>query len=262
VFSEIRKSDLVAHIRRQSQILGEYESLLDTARDPKEKERARMEIATVRHSLDNYVRELKEIGGDLPADITPSTIGKRPVTRILFLAASPSDRARLRSDQEMRQVDEKLRLASQRDAFELEVRAAVRPEDLSQALLDAKPSIVHFSGHGSSYGLFLEDHIGKSHPVSPTALGALFQLVANTVSCVVLSACFSEVQAREIVRHIRYVIGMSNEIGDAGSIAFAAGFYQALGAGKSVEDAFRFGVVQMQLKNIPGNQVPELLKKA
>lgn len=47
-------------------------------------------------------------------------------------------------------------------------------------------------------------------------------------------------QAEAIAEHIPYVIGMSAGIKDKAAIEFAVGFYDALGAGKEIDDAFRF----------------------
>jgi hypothetical protein len=110
--------------------------------------------------------------------------------KILFLAADPSDSARLRLLQELRDIREKLRLSRERDSFLLESRESVRPKDISQAIFDVEPHIVHFAGHGTSTGeLCFEDILGKTQPVQPDALASLFELVAEQVSCVVLNAC-------------------------------------------------------------------------
>ena len=69
---------------------------------------------------------------------------------ILFLAADPTDFSRLRLGQELREIQEKLQLAKMRDKFKLEQRMSVRPVDISQAILDEMPKIVHFSGHGTA----------------------------------------------------------------------------------------------------------------
>lgn len=183
------------------------------------------------------------------------------MTTILFLAADPSDAARLRLGEEAREIQEKLQLATMRERFAFEQRWAVRPQDLSQALLDEKPQIVHFSGHGTSAGaICLEDQSGRTHPVERDALEALFELVAGHVQCVVLNACYSETQASAIGKHIPYVIGMSNAISDKAAIAFAVGFYQALGGGRSVDDAYKFGCVQIRLQGIPEHLTPVLIK--
>jgi hypothetical protein len=181
---------------------------------------------------------------------------------ILFLAADPTDAARLRLGEEQREIQEKLQLAKQRDRFNLQQRMSVRPVDISQALLDVQPRIVHFSGHGLSTGeLCFEDQSGKMLPIRPAALAALFEQFSQQVECVILNACFSETQAQAIGKHIQYVVGMSREIGDRAAISFAVGFYQALGAGRSIEDAYKLGCVQIQLYGIEEHLTPVLLKK-
>jgi hypothetical protein len=183
------------------------------------------------------------------------------VISILFLASDPSDASRLRLGEEAREIGEKLRLGKSRDIFDFQQRWSARPDDVSQALLDIRPKIVHFSGHGTSSGeLCLEDKSGKIQPVSPEALAALFELVSNEVECVVLNACYSERQGAAIAQHINLVIGMNKAIGDKAAIAFAIGFYQALGAGRSIEEAYRFGCVQIRLQGIPEHLTPILRK--
>ena len=180
---------------------------------------------------------------------------------ILFLASDPTDAARLRLGEELREIQEKLQLSKQREQFNLHQRMSVRPVDISQALLDIQPRIVHFSGHGLSSGeLCFEDHGGKALPIKPEALGALFGQFSEQVECVLLNACFSEPQARAIGEHIPYVIGMNKQIGDKAAISFAVGFYQALGAGRSIADAYKLGCVQIQLYGIDEYLTPVLLK--
>jgi hypothetical protein len=183
------------------------------------------------------------------------------MTSILFLAADPTDASRLRLGEEIREIQEKLRLSRLSDPFAVHQRMSVRPSDISQALLDVDPQIVHVSGHGTSAGaLCVEDLAGRVHPIQPEALAALFAHFADRVRCVLLNACYSLAQAEAIARHIPFVIGMSQEISDKAGIAFAVGFYQALGAGRSIEDAYDLGCVQIMLQNIPEHLTPVLLK--
>lgn len=176
--------------------------------------------------------------------------------KILFLASEPSDYARLKLGQELREIREKLRLSKQRDKFLIESRESVRPSDISQAIFDIEPQIVHFSGHGTKKGeLCFEDILGKATPVRSDALARLFGLVSDQVNCVILNACYSEVQAKAIAEHIQFVVGMPHTIGDSSAITFAVGFYKALGAGRSFEDAYKFANVEIQL----ANNMPEYL---
>lgn len=183
-------------------------------------------------------------------------------TRILFLAADPTNAARLRLGEEFRDIQEKLQMAKLRDKFELHQRMSVRPTDISQALLDVQPHIVHFSGHGEEEGaLSFENLTGQIHPVEPSALAALFEQFADGVQCVLLNACYSRKQANAIAKHIPYVIGMKRAIGDRAAIAFAIGFYQAIGAGRTIPQAFELGTVQIRLQGIEEHLTPVLVEK-
>jgi hypothetical protein len=179
--------------------------------------------------------------------------------KILFLASDPSDAARLRLGQELREIREKLQLSKNRDRFMLEARESVRPGDITQAIFDVEPQIVHFSGHGLKTGeLCFEDVLGKVQVVKPEALTALFELVADQVDCVVLNACHSETQADAIAEHIPFVIGMNDSVGDKAAIAFATGFYKALGANHSIEKAYKFGKAEIGVEGIPEHLTPVL----
>jgi hypothetical protein len=166
---------------------------------------------------------------------------------ILILAANPNNTTHLRLDREVREIDDGLRRSNLRDRFQLEQRWAVQPRDLQQALLDVDPQIVHFSGHGDGEaGLVFQNVTGQAKRVSSAALSGLFKLFADRVECVVLNACYAEVQAEAIVQHINYVIGMKQAVQDQVAIAFAVGFYTGLGAGLSIAAAFEQGRQSIQ----------------
>jgi hypothetical protein len=177
---------------------------------------------------------------------------------ILVLASSPTNEARLRLDKEIREIDEGLRRSQHREKFTLHAKFAVRPDDLRRALLDFNPQIVHFCGHGSGEnGLILEDDAGLAQLVPTQALANLFKRFATRgLECVVLNACYSEVQANAIAEHIDYVVGMNSTIGDDAAIKFAIGFYDELGAGWSFEDAYNGGCDAIALQGIPEENTP------
>ncbi len=182
--------------------------------------------------------------------------------KILFLSADPSDASRLRLQQECRDIEEKLQLAKHRERFVLRPRLSARVGDITQAMFDVEPQIVHFSGHGTSTGaLCFENVSGQIQPVESSALAAMFKRFATQVNCVVLNACYSEAQAKAIAEYIPFVIGMKQAIGDPAAIAFAIGFYRALGAGRSIEEAYEFGCVEIQLHNIPEHLTPVIYDK-
>ncbi|MGD1872411.1 MAG: CHAT domain-containing protein [Mastigocoleus sp.] len=182
--------------------------------------------------------------------------------KILFLAADPSDASRLRLGQELRDIRERLQIAKERGKYQLEQRESVRVGDITQAIFDIEPQIIHFSGHGTNHGkLCFEDEVGQIQPVEADALAAMFELLLEQVNCVLLNACYSEIQAKAIAQHIPYVIGMNDEIGDKAAIAFAVGFYKALAANRGIEEAYNFGCVEIQLQGIPEHLKPVLYVK-
>jgi hypothetical protein len=184
------------------------------------------------------------------------------IKKILFLAANPKDSEPLRLDQEIREIDNSLMRSKKRDQFILEQRWAVGSRDIQRAILDLSPQIVHFSGHGAGEGgLVLEDKDGQSKPVSTQAIGGLFALFADKIECVLLNACYSEVQAKAIAQHIPYVIGMNQAVGDDAAREFAVGFYDALGAGKDIGFTYKYACNSISMAGIPGHLTPVLLRQ-
>ena len=181
---------------------------------------------------------------------------------ILILSANPKGTDPLRLGEEVREIKEGLKRSKYRDLFQIETAEAVRVGDIQRAMLDYEPNIVHFCGHGGGEeGLVFEDVTGQIKLISAEALAGLFSLFADRLDCVLLNACYSEVQAKEISRHINSVIGMSQAIGDQAAIAFAVGFYDALGADRGVNFAYKLGCNAIQMQGIPEHLTPKLLTK-
>jgi hypothetical protein len=180
---------------------------------------------------------------------------------ILFVGANPRGTRNLRLEEEKREIAERLRLAGY-GRVPINSTGATRPRDIQQAMLDFRPQIVHFSGHGAEQdGLVFEDASGQEKLVKAEPLANLFKLFSTRLECVVLSACYSEFQAEPIARHINYVVGMNRAIGDRAAIEFAFGFYSALGAGESIEFAYELGCIAIQLEGIAEQLTPVLFQK-
>lgn len=197
---------------------------------------------------------------------TPPPAPPRSTVTILFLAANPLSTPPLRLDQEARTVDEALRLASQRDRFQLAQQWAVRTTDLLDALLRHQPPIVHFSGHGSPDGrLLFENDAGEAVAVAAAALDIIFAGVRG-IRCVVLNACWSQRHAKVLTNSVDCVVGMPYAVSDVASINFVAGFYRTLGDGGSVQQAYDLGCGQMAATSgaakVTKKVLPRLLTKA
>ena len=184
---------------------------------------------------------------------------------ILFLAANPKNTSQLGLDDEAREIEIGLQRSRHRDQFEFKQRWAVSPREMQRAIEDLKPHIVHFSGHGvGEDGLALEDENRDVKLVQADALAKLFRLFGAKytnppVRCVLMNACYSEVQANAIAEYIPFVIGMNKAVGDKAAREFAVGFYDALGAGREIPIAFEFGKVSISMAGIPEDLTPQLV---
>ena len=190
----------------------------------------------------------------------------QPIPKIiLFLAANPKNTSQLGLDDEVREIEIGLQRSRHRDQFELKQRWAVSPREMQRSIEDLKPHIVHFSGHGvGEDGLALENEAGDVQLVQAEALAQLFRLFVAPftdppVQCVLMNACYSEVQANAIAEHIPYVIGMNKAVGDKAAREFAVGFYDALGAGREIPIAYEFGKVSISMAGIPEHLTPQLV---
>ncbi len=173
--------------------------------------------------------------------------------KILILEANPQKDLSL--SEEIRSLTRVITDASDRKKFRIKDGRAVRKDQLHKLMLELEakdpqddPIIVHFCGHGAGkQGLVVESEKGEKDLIGTKILADFFELFKSRVDCVVMNACYSEVQAEAINEHIKYVIGMKQAIRDDAAIAFSIGFYRALGYGKSFENAFKFGKSAIQL---------------
>ncbi|MBX9791316.1 MAG: CHAT domain-containing protein [Pirellulales bacterium] len=193
--------------------------------------------------------------------LAPLAAAAKPnsLTRILFLSANPAHLGRLRVDEEVREIEAKIRASDHRDSLQFITKWAARPDDLLQSLNEHKPQIVHFSGHGSPDQIALVDQGGNPKTVTTEALVSLFNTLKDGIRVVVLNACFSRSQAEAVAQHVGCAIGMNRSISDEAAIFFAASFYRAIGFGRSIKDAFDQGRTALLLEGISEHDTPELI---
>jgi SMODS-associated and fused to various effectors sensor domain/CHAT domain len=194
-----------------------------------------------------------------PQRPAPSTRGAPvEVHKLLYLASNPSGKQELALSIEARAIQNELERSTLRDRFEFVTRWASQPEDLLHELRKQKPTLVHFSGHGDTPGVFFQGADRMPQHVANEAIVATFRTVRSPVQVVVLSACYSESLAQDLCAYVQCVIGMSSAIGDQAVTKFATGFYGGLGEGESVQDAFEHGRVAMGLHGASGTERPRL----
>ncbi|MEG3959603.1 L-histidine N(alpha)-methyltransferase [Microcoleus sp. herbarium2] len=166
----------------------------------------------------------------------------------MILSANPKEDLNL--DREIRELRRVIDLADEKQQFEIIDVSAAQPKDLQEQLLKHKPQIVHFCGHGNGEQGLMFDNGQGGQLIDTEAFSNLLKLISNNIEpiqCVLLNACYSEVQARTLINDIDYVIGMKQEIEDKAAIAFSTGFYLALGHELGIDVSYEFGCNAIQL---------------
>jgi NTP pyrophosphatase (non-canonical NTP hydrolase) len=177
--------------------------------------------------------------------------------RVLFASATPVDEQTLRVDREVREVVEAVKRSSGRDSIEIEFCQATQISDLRRALLDRDFDLLLISGHGEVDGPLLQDADGESVVLS---IDKLQQMVAlsTSIQCVVLNCCYSAISVSEELAPV--VVAMFDEVDDDVAIGFTKGFFDALGAGKSIDRCIQEGQLAVSTE-LEGADLPLVVLK-
>lgn len=202
--------------------------------------------------LEHRTTELEERLADAERRAAPSEV------TVLFLASSPEDQPTLRLDRETREIQKRIRTADFRDSIWIEWRLARQLPDLLQDLNEIRPDLLHFSGHGSDAELAFEDENGATRGLGNEQLERLLVAAGSGIRLIVFNSCDSAAQAKVAVRQVDLAIGMEAAIDDEAAKVFAGQFYNALGFGRSVGEAFRQATFQLEAEGIGDHEVPQL----
>lgn len=180
---------------------------------------------------------------------------------ILFLSATPADKTPIFSKAEFEAVENAVR----NSAYDLPrfIPNTTR-EDIPQALLDFRPVVVHFSGHGErqgtstfaagvtvfhGHGVLILEKDGQADVVPAELVADLLGHYRATLRCVVLNMCYGEAAASRIKLALpeATIVGTSSLLDNDQAVLFAGHFYAALAAGDGYDQAFDKAVAALSL---------------
>lgn len=169
--------------------------------------------------------------------------------KVLYLTANPD--LNLEVGIEVRQVQQAVRGALHRELVSIEYRPAATGEVLFEGINDVRPQIVHFTGHGGSKTLLLEEIGG----LTGTTIG--FELLAGVLAAtdtppalVILNACDTLEGADIFLERCQAVVAMSTSVTDLAATLFATQFYAAIASGQSVESAIKQGALRVDMAGL------------
>jgi hypothetical protein len=178
---------------------------------------------------------------------------------VLFFAANPRDQQQLSLDEEVRTIKEMISKSKHRDVIDFRSCWAVRPGDILQYINQYQPTIVHFSGHGSSNDeLVLMDKNSNTKLIPMNSIVQAMSVANDDLRLVFFNTCHSKNQASNVVQHIECAIGMNASITDDAAQAFSAQFYSSIGFGLSVDKSFKQAKAALLLEGIGEEGTPQL----
>jgi hypothetical protein len=248
------RGNLAEHIAAYASECGPYMDVVQQSFEEEESLRGRILLGAEGTPLYGQLKSRQEPdlfsrigeGGDLTRMLRAAREAKSiPKKTVCMLLASPRDEKPLRLDEEVRDALQKLKLV-EAPSVEIELRSewAVKLSDVTDHLLNAKPQIVQFSGHGGAGAIFLENQIGEAVPLSAGALAGIIDAVGN-IECVVLNACNSADLSTATKQHVKVVIGCDDTIDDDAAITFTRSFYRSLAHGRDYKQSFKLAIADV-----------------
>jgi CHAT domain len=225
-----------------------------------EREDARRRLAEKRHAQElariaqptvRYVHEVRALPPPKPE-----------VLRVLYLTANPDKD--LRTEVEVRDVQQAVRAATHRDLIEIAYRPAATPEDLLDGLNDVRPHVVHLSSHAGAAAVVFDN----ASVDTPEGREVTFDLLAKALGAtgyppalLVLNGCDTLDGAEVLLESTPVIIAMASDITDLAASVFATRFYAAIASAQPVGPAVRQGSVALEFAGTREGWKPSLLAR-
>ena len=167
---------------------------------------------------------------------------------VLWFMAQPSNTTELQLASEIQRTRNHVRNFEEQNDIRFDINPATTTQVLLDAVINSPARIVHFSGHGTTGGLYVLGDSGRYHALPNDALGRTFELLEGNVECVVLSSCYSETQAQIIASHIPYTIGFDREVIDDHTLKFSPVFYENYARGEDIRTCFERARLYLEME--------------
>lgn len=181
--------------------------------------------------------------------------------RLLFLSAQPESEATLNPGRAYRAIAEAIAQSGGKDRIHLASGWAVRPTDLLPHFNEQRPHIVHIHAHGSHRGMLFEWEDERSVTLRPEAMQALLRAAGDHIRLVFFGGCHSARVAEPVTATVDFAIGMQGAVEEKAETQFAAAFYGAISAGRSVQSAFEQALAMIHMLRLGEQDKPRLFPR-
>ena len=158
--------------------------------------------------------------------------------KVLILYSSPGTLDRLRLDREHKRIDQALKQTGHSSSQVLR-RHAVTVLDVTRELSGHRYEVVHFSGHGSSDGLYVENTGGDAADLLGAAkLAKIVRETQPSLAAIVLMSCYSSDLLHHFAECAPYIVSVYGQADDDSAIEFVGIFYEEYLRSHSIVGAF------------------------
>ena len=165
--------------------------------------------------------------------------GRGDEVRMVLASANPRDQRWLNVGGELRSLRGELRSSSNQSALSIRDCSSATIDSLHREMLEFRPHILHFSGHGEQSATIFQDDEGYAHQVPAQAFLDLLEATDEaSLDLVFLNSCESSEQAKSLTRFVDCAIGMTEKIDDQVAGELSRVFYCALAAGRTIQNAY------------------------
>jgi tetratricopeptide (TPR) repeat protein len=186
------------------------------------------------------------------------------VKNILLLSANPENTTTSRKRTGIKEIRDALKRANHGQLLDVQERLETSAVDISQSLSEIEPFIVNISGCEDGIEGLILDGIHNENVLfdkKETLIADLFQNHSNNIKCIVLNSCYSEKQAKEIIRHIEFIIGISQNLEDKVVVDFLTEFYYQLGSKRTIINSYDQSCNLLKRTGTNPDWLPILLNK-
>ena len=220
------------------------------------------------------ISESASVCGDTHSDRQQDQpIKKSPIQKtIVLLSANFSKTDNLDREREISKIDMAIMNASlaviEKDkslpVFKPPLdKSELAVDDISKTLSTVEPYIIDISGAEDGLStLLIEEAVRTNANADLDALiGEFFKVTSEHTYCVVLNGCYIEKQAREIAKHIEFLIGIKRQTSHDITIHFLDELYYQLGMGVPIKRSYDAACSRIRRRGTDESNLPILLSR-
>lgn len=169
--------------------------------------------------------------------------------KILLFYSNPVDTIPLRFEKEHKAIDQVIRETGFPPEQILRFHA-VSVNDFPKLISDNEFEVLHFSGHGSKLGLYLEqEHLNNKIIVDAEQLASILE-TAKRPKLIVLLSCYSSETINSLNKITPFILSMVGAANDDACITFISEFYRSYFKKRSIELAYSSACSRLRYKKI------------